>query len=557
MTTKHDRSVVVARYPTYCNRRHPEAKLMWTSAQLAYAQHMELQRKSGPSTVSWAGLPVARSVASYVPFTDEEADLICAAAPNNIDFTPLVTLLGSIEASGPAHLQSTPQGPLNAHLPQDLYTGSVLALLQKQWPSVALFDEQNEDHATYAMATLSHWMKTSTCFRHQESGTLLCGPAGARWLIAVLAFLAQSLTRLDRRRDIPQPIVDSFNDYAQSQRWATVKLMVSRLHAELNNTLQILTATFPDRNQAWKHQLQAVYETGNDRPAHIDCPITQSSHFASINDLPQAASHTSSSSLPQPISNPSPVETAPVARPAAKRTVHVASPDMSAEYITLPDFSTDISHEDTIIHQARDADDDKDDRFSQLIEQSFGPQMLDPEHLPSDDEELTPVLTAHVLPEDPYAPTSNTLSPPKTVASGSGSNDLPRSQASYHLSACCLTAVPSTHTRAESQFNDPEAPDIQSKTITPDVETQSGKSQSSAELATQQPTSRHLATPHPATNNDLLLRTNALSVPGKDGEDPRQAVLDSNPPPAQGTSAEEKHPSFALEEVLFETHVLK
>ncbi|KAG8794905.1 hypothetical protein FRC12_020322 [Ceratobasidium sp. 428] len=424
MTTKHDRSIVVARYPTFCNQRHRDADVRWSSEQLAFAQYMESRPQPGRSMISWHGLPVARSVSCYVPFTPQEESILRAAAPNQVDISSLVDLAISVETLGPAHLQSTPQGALNAHLPSNLYTGSLLALLQKPWPAIAFFNEELDDHSTYAMTTLLYWIKATPCFRHQESGSLLCGPAGIRWLVALLAFIAQSLLKLDRRQDVPPPIAEAFHERAQSFRWTTLRSAISYVRAELESTHRMLSQTFPDRNQVWKTQLQAVYETGSNRPAHISTPVTQCSHYAVPIDQRQLQQ--CYDEVMQPINNgtqPVPPSNAPLVqrsanvpqtsttisrdRPASNRVVRIVPPEMSAEYIDLPDFGPDTTDDDEdndIIDHARDADDGENDHFSNLVEQSFGLERLNPNYKPSDPDEDTSPPAQPILPQDLIVP---------------------------------------------------------------------------------------------------------------------------------------------------------
>lgn len=133
-------------------------------------------------------------------------------------------------------------------------------MTSNKWAPAAFFDEQHEDHASYALATLVHWIKHSTKFRHIPSGTWRGGPVGVRWVLAVITYIVGSLTFLDHGIDVPGDIQKLRNDDFQKRAWGQVTTLTEWLGRALQLSIDTLTQTFPQRSTAWQEAVLSEYQ---------------------------------------------------------------------------------------------------------------------------------------------------------------------------------------------------------------------------------------------------------------------------------------------------------
>lgn len=125
---------------------------------------------------------------------------------------------------------------------------------------MAFFDEQHDDHDSFAVTTFVHWIKHSTKFRHIPSGTWRGGPLGVRWVLAVLAYIVGSLTFLDFGIEVPEEIQLLRSEDFQKRAWNQIKNLADWLARALQISIDILTQTFPQRSAAWKEAILTAHQ---------------------------------------------------------------------------------------------------------------------------------------------------------------------------------------------------------------------------------------------------------------------------------------------------------
>ncbi|KAG8790933.1 hypothetical protein FRC12_010622 [Ceratobasidium sp. 428] len=207
--TKHD-GTVIEEYDLFCTRRHPSATLTWSPQAIVYSRHVEESHAAGPSHTIWQGLPVARMIGCHSAFTETECALLSGPLTNQMDLAGLASLACEVEALGPSHVADSSRGSNSAHLPSNQAESNLSVLLNNVWPPVAVFDAEAEDHLKFSFTTLVHWLKSTTLFRHAESGTLVVGPSGVPWAIALLFVLTRAMVLLDQREDVPLAVQAAF-----------------------------------------------------------------------------------------------------------------------------------------------------------------------------------------------------------------------------------------------------------------------------------------------------------------------------------------------------------
>ncbi|KAG9091848.1 hypothetical protein FRC06_000352, partial [Ceratobasidium sp. 370] len=253
LLTKADHSTI-ARYSTLCNQCHPRSRLEWDGEQLLYARKVEASVDVGSNTSSWNGLPVARLVQTYEPFTRRQRQQMTEFSTSECNLDALVDLVEQIERLGPAHENDHIHRTINPHLPGDLNTVDIDILFQRIWPHLSFFDQDHDDHPQYATITLLYWLKTSSSLKHLPSNTWVGGPGGCRWLVALIFHLVKALTLIDRRTDAPEDLPAIFSEGLQQRHWHYMKAILEWLTSEWQATCSTLRATFHARSQAWKEQ---------------------------------------------------------------------------------------------------------------------------------------------------------------------------------------------------------------------------------------------------------------------------------------------------------------
>ncbi|KAG8706416.1 hypothetical protein FRC08_001076 [Ceratobasidium sp. 394] len=340
--TKADHSVV-AQYSGTCNQRHPRSRLQWDGEQLLFARKIESLVNPGSTAASWNGLPVARLVKTYEPFSHRQREEISGYSSPECNLVALVGLVEEIEGLAPVHESDQPKSILNAHLPGDLNAIDIDIMFQRAWPHVSFFDEAHEDHAQYTTTTLHYWLKTSHAMRHLLSNTWLGGPAGCRWIVALIFYLVKAMTLVDQRTEAPENIAAVFSESVQQRHWRSIKSIVNWLTSEWRATCASLKTTFDARAQAWKEQVKFVMESDKMLRAGIlvaGAPIVQARHYAlpiELADLHECykaitdgSPEVATRDTPQPRATPPPRGRRPVQSP-------------SAELIELPEFGSDVS----------------------------------------------------------------------------------------------------------------------------------------------------------------------------------------------------------------------
>ncbi|KAG8732896.1 hypothetical protein FRC10_000540 [Ceratobasidium sp. 414] len=326
LLTKADRSTV-AQYSTVCNQRHPRSRLEWDGDQLLYARKMEALTDTGLPASSWNGLPVARLVQTYEPFTRRQRQLMTEFSTPDHNIDALVDLVEQIERLAPAH--------------GDLHTADIDTLLQRLWPHISFFDEDHDDHPQYATTTLVYWLKTSLVFKHPTSNTWLGGPGGSRWVVALVFHLVKAMTLIDRRTDAPDNLPAIFSESLQQRHWRSMKATIHWLTSEWQTTCSTLRVTFDARSRAWKEQVRFLMESDGILRSGIlvaGAPIVRSAHYAlpiELTDLHECY---------KAITEDSPDSTEPASTRDTPQPRERRSPESpSAEFIHIPELNSDIS----------------------------------------------------------------------------------------------------------------------------------------------------------------------------------------------------------------------
>ncbi|KAG8715484.1 hypothetical protein FRC08_010535 [Ceratobasidium sp. 394] len=257
--TKADGSVLCY-YTGPCARRHPKSRLEWSASSIVLASQVEEHRlKAGLRSETWADLPVARTFGTFVPFTDKQRKMLRDYSSEKHDLHRLAELCAEQENLGVAHRTDCVDPAPNAHAPLDLWSARLEDLFDRIWPNSLLFNVQHDLHPQYAMVTLIHWIKTNVQMRHLQSGSWLGGPAGARWMVALLFHLVRALTHLDKKRSVPAEIARCFAAEAHEQHWRMLIATINWLRGDLELTCKRLRETYRDRAEAWNEQVKCVY----------------------------------------------------------------------------------------------------------------------------------------------------------------------------------------------------------------------------------------------------------------------------------------------------------
>ncbi|KAG8730760.1 hypothetical protein FRC10_002370 [Ceratobasidium sp. 414] len=331
--TKADGSVL-CHYTGPCLRRHPKSRLEWSANAILFARKVE-ERQSAvvPRCEAWGNLPVARSFGTFVPFTDQQKKTMRDYSSDEHDLHGLADLCAEQENLGAAHQTDSTDAARNAHVPPDLWNGSLDDLFDRVWPNTLLFNIRDDSHPEYAMITLVHWIKTNMRMHHLKSGTWLGGPAGARWIVALLFHLVRALTHLDKKRAVPPEIARYYSAEAHEQHWHMVNVTIKWLRAEMESTCDRLRETYCDRAEAWKEQVKCVYLAEHPFP-----------HGAVVRGVPLARAETYAVPVDDAALHSCYQHVLQVA-PALAPQEHHASilVEHSSENITVPDFNSSIS----------------------------------------------------------------------------------------------------------------------------------------------------------------------------------------------------------------------
>ncbi|KAG9096702.1 hypothetical protein FS749_007925 [Ceratobasidium sp. UAMH 11750] len=340
LLTKADHSTI-AQYSTLCNHRHPRSRLEWDGEQVLFARKVEASADAGANTSSWNGLPVARLVHTYEPFTRRQRQQMTEFSTSEYNLDALVDLVEQIERLGPAHENDRSHAEINPHLPGDLNVADIDSLFQRIWPHIAYFDETHDDHPQYAAITLLYWLKSLSALKHIPSNTWVGGPAGCCWIVVLIFHLVKAMTMIDRRTDAPDNLPAIFSEDLQQRHWHHIKAMFEWLNTEWQATCSTLRTSFDARSQAWKEQVKSVMESNNRLRSGIlvaGAPVIQAAHYAlpielaDLHECYKAITGDSQETAEQAI-------TPPARQPRQRRPRE--SP--SAECITLPEFGSDIS----------------------------------------------------------------------------------------------------------------------------------------------------------------------------------------------------------------------
>ncbi|KAG8720862.1 hypothetical protein FRC08_017743 [Ceratobasidium sp. 394] len=340
LLTKADNSTI-AHYSTLCNQRHPRSRLEWDGEQVLFARKMESSADAGSNTSSWNGLPVARLVQTYEPFTRRQRQQMTEFSTSEYNSDALVDLVEQIERLGPAHENDRTHADINPHLPRDLNAVDIDTLFQRIWPPISFFDETHDDHPQYAAITLLYWLKSSSALKHMPSNTWVGGPAGCRWIVVLLFHLVKAMTQIDRRIDAPDNLPAIFSEGLQQRHWHHIKAMLEWLNTEWQATCSTLRASFDARSQAWKEQVKSIMESDKIlRPSILvaGAPVVRAAHYALPIEL--ADLHECYKAITGDSQETAKQASTPTARQLRERCLR-ESP--SAECITLPEFSSDIS----------------------------------------------------------------------------------------------------------------------------------------------------------------------------------------------------------------------
>ncbi|KAG9126224.1 hypothetical protein FRC07_004379 [Ceratobasidium sp. 392] len=369
-----------ALYTGLCVHRHPGSRLEWTADQVLYAQKVESTANQSISAISWLGLPVARVLQTYQPFTRRQRESIKEFSSVEHDIESLADLVERLDQLGASHDSDHSQSLPNLHLPGNFHITDMNVLFEREWPHDSFWQESHDDHPQYATTTLLYWLKSCLSFKHLASNTWLGGPGGARWLVALLFHLVRALTLVDRRKDIPRQISNVFSDSLQQRHWHMINTAIVWLKSELLTTCDALRTTFDVRAQAWKEQVKHVIESHRIihpgtlvagvpivRAKHNALPIEDSDLHACYLEITRAPIERSLASAAPELPDP-PVASLPRDTPeqqdatsphesrqagnarsgtrnASSSSRAPASGSPSAEVIDLPDFASDVSRE--------------------------------------------------------------------------------------------------------------------------------------------------------------------------------------------------------------------
>ncbi|KAG9077943.1 hypothetical protein FRC06_008625, partial [Ceratobasidium sp. 370] len=244
---------------------------------------MEALADTGVPALSWNGLPVARLVQTYEPFTRRQRQLMTEFSTPDHNIDALVDLVEQIERLAPAHENDRTHSTLNHHLQGAMNTADIDTLLQRLWPHISFFDEDHDDHPQYTTTTLIYWLKTSLAFKHPQSDTWLGGPGGSRWIVVLAFHLVRAMTLIDRRTDAPDNLPAIFSESLQQRHWRSMKAIIHWLTSEWQTTCSTLRATFDARSRAWKEQVRFLMESDGILRSGIlvaGAPIVRSAHYA-------------------------------------------------------------------------------------------------------------------------------------------------------------------------------------------------------------------------------------------------------------------------------------
>ncbi|KAF8595325.1 hypothetical protein BDV93DRAFT_515073 [Ceratobasidium sp. AG-I] len=263
-----DSGGLVASYDSLCLERHPRSPLEWEAGAKVYARHVDRQRNPATNARAWKGLPTARFEGLYIAIDETNMGHLLSLDKPNISLSNLGVQINKYEQHGPAHMEDTalPVDTINAHFPANFSDTVFENTVANRWAHAAFFDEDHEEHDAYALATLTHWIKHSTKFRHIPSGTWLGGPDGLRWVLAVLACLVTSLSCVDRRIQVPVDIQAVHSESFQTRAWNQITALTNWLDRSIQNSVDTLTQTLPQRQDAWKEAVLSEYQHRSNNP---------------------------------------------------------------------------------------------------------------------------------------------------------------------------------------------------------------------------------------------------------------------------------------------------